>query len=260
MKRVLTLVILFSLASFTGFSQTNEKDTTYWGFSLYGCADYSLHMVKGSTSSGQDAAFIKNIDLPRYGYLLGFSINRPVSKRLSIEFGVSFQSQGYRTTTLADTILNYRDSILGIEDYHKAYRYYSVNVPVLLKITLFHIKKATVDFGIGVAPVFSVGKKQVLFFDDHTEIINEKSGADINVQAIGCLSVNIPMGKKMALTLEPTARYNILPYKDSYYEGVSRNFFTAGLGLYLTYKVTDESLYDYYYKNIYRAKNPLPAF
>lgn len=260
MKRFLIVAILFFLVSFTGFSQSNEQDTTYWGFSLYGCADYSLHMVKGSTTSGQDAAFMKNIDLPRFGYLVGVSINRPIGKRLAMEFGVSLQSQGYRTATLSDTILNYRDSVIGVSDYHKAYRYYSVNVPILLKITLFHIKKATVDFGIGVAPVFTIGKRQVLFFDDHTEIINEKSGPDVNVQAIGCLSINIPMGKKMALTLEPTARYDVLAYKDSYYEGVSRNFFTAGLGLYLTYKVEDENLYDYYYKNIYNAKNPKPAF
>jgi hypothetical protein len=260
MRKIYTIALLIFLVSYNGFSQTNEPDTTYWGISLYGCADYSLNMVKGKTTSGQDAAFMKNIDLPRYGYLVGFSINRAVGKRVAFEFGLSFQSQGYRTGTLSDTIWNYRDSAIGFNDYRKAYRYYSINIPVILKITLFHIKKATVDFGIGVAPVISLGKKQVLFFDDHTENINEKSGPDLDLQAIGCLSIHIPLSNKIALTLEPTARYNIMPYKDSYYEGISRNFLTAGLGLYLTYKVTDDEMYDYYYKNIHNVKNPKPAF
>jgi hypothetical protein len=260
MRKIFTIALLIILASYNGFSQTDDTDSTYWGISLYGCADYSFHMVKGSSPSGQDAGFMKDIDLPRAGYLAGFSINRAVGKRVAFEFGLSFQSQGYRTKTLSDTIWNYRDSVIGMNDYHKAYRYNSINIPVILKITLCHIKKATIDLGIGVAPVISIGKKQVLFFDDHTEIINEKSHPDLNVQAIGCLNINIPLGKNFALTLEPTVRYNILPNKDSYYEGVSRNFFTAGLGLYLTYKLTDDKMYDYYYRHIYKNKNLPPAF
>ncbi len=261
MKKFFILTILVGLISFRSFSQTTTDTTSkYWGISLYGSADYNMHLVTGGTPAGQDAGFMKNIDLPRIGYSVGFSLNRPVGKRVSFEFGFSVQSQGYRTKTLSDTLWNYRDSAIGFTDYHKAYRYFSVNIPVLLKIKLFNMGKARLDFGLGVAPTFSAGKQQALFFDDHTEIINEKSGTAVNVQAIGCLSIYIPVSKKMSLTLEPTFRYNILPYKDSYYVGVKRTLFSAGLGLYITRKVTDDEMYDYYYRHIYKVKNLPPAF
>ncbi|HOY31623.1 MAG TPA: outer membrane beta-barrel protein [Bacteroidales bacterium] len=260
MKRLFTLTFLI-LISWSSFSQTTTNtDTTYWGISLYGSADYNMQLIKGSTTAGQDGAFMNNLSLPRIGYLLGFSINRPVSKRLSMEFGVSFQSQGYRLGTLSDTLWNYRDSAIGFNDYEKACRYYSINIPVLLKITLFHIKKVKFDLGLGVAPVISLGKQQVSVFDNHTEKFHEKSGRDIDVQALGCLSVYIPLSKNISLSLEPTFRYNILPYKDNYYEGVSRNMMSAGLGIYLTYKLTDDEMYDYYYRHIYHNKNLPPAF
>jgi len=261
MRKIITIIIILSLTAFRSFSQSGDtSDTTYWGISLYGSVDYNLNMVKGSTSSGQDAGFMKDIDLPRIGYTVGFSIKRPIYKMLSLEFGIACQSQGYRTSTLSDTVWNYRDSAIAFYDYHKAYQYYSINIPVVLKVDLFHIKKAVIGLGVGVAPVISLGKKQVLFFDDHKEVINEKSGAAIDLQAIGNLNVYIPVSKKISLTLEPTFRYNILQYKDSYYEGVSRNLFSAGLGIYLTYKLTDNEMYDYYYKKIYNVKNLNPKF
>lgn len=40
---------------------------------------------------------------------------------------------------------------------------------------------------------------------------------------------------------------------------VSHNFLTVGLWLYLTYILTDDEIYGYYYKHIYLVKNPKPA-
>lgn len=263
MRKKFTISFLLVFTVLAGISQTTPKTdsvTNHWGISLYGSADYNMHMVNGTTPAGQDAGFMKNIDLPRIGYTIGASINRPVGKRVSMEFGVQVQSQGYRSKNLIDTLWNYRDSAVGFSDYHKAYRYFSVNIPVMVKIKLFNMGKAHLDLGLGVAPVFSAGKQQALFFDNHTEILNEKSGTAIDVQAIGCLSLYIPMGSKMSLTLEPTFRYNILPYKDSYYIGVKRHLFSAGLGIYITRKVTDDEMYDYFYRRIYKVKNLPPAF
>ncbi len=261
MKKICILFSLILVLSINSFSQTNPgSDTTYWGISLYGSPNYNMQMIKGGTPAGQDAGFMKDIDLPHIGYQLGISIYRPLAKKLAIEFGIQMQCQGYKTGTLSDTLWNYRDSAIGYSDYKKAYRYYSVNIPILLKVNLFRIKKARVDFGVGVAPMISLGKKEVMYFDDHTENINEKSGKDLNVQAIGCLSVYIPLCKKTSLTLEPTFRYDILPYKDNYYVGVSHNLMTVGLGMYLTYKLTDDEMYDYYYRHIYNVKNMKPNF
>ncbi|HNZ41819.1 MAG TPA: hypothetical protein PLI16_00420 [Bacteroidales bacterium] len=263
MRRLFTISFLLLFTVFAGISQNTPKTdsvTNHWGISLYGSADYNMYMVQGTTPAGQDAGFMKNIDLPRIGYTIGASVNRPVGKRVSMEFGVQLQSQGYRSKNLIDTLWNYRDSAIGFSDYEKAYRYFSVAIPVMVKIKLFDMGKAHLDLGLGVAPVLSAGKQQALFFDDHTEILNEKSGTAINVQALGCLSFYIPMGNKMSLTLEPTFRYNILPYKDSYYIGVKRNLFSAGLGIYITRKVTDDEMYDYFYRRIYKVKNLPPAF
>ncbi|MCK9613085.1 MAG: outer membrane beta-barrel protein [Bacteroidales bacterium] len=261
MKKYLIIFANLFIVSVFAYSQEMDADTNYWGVSIYGSVDYNTQFIKGSTIDpmvGVDS--MKKIDLPRCGYTLGFSVNRPVYKILSLEFGIFIHSQGYRTGTLPDTIWNYRDSILSITDYHKSYRYYSLNIPVLLKVDIVRSKKVTFGIGVGVAPVFSLGKQQVSFFEDHKEIVHEKTGRDIDIQALGCLFVSVPLTDKLSLTLEPTFRYNILSYKDSYYQGITRNMLSAGLGIYLTYKVTDKAMYDYYYKKIYNVKNPMPQF
>ncbi len=260
MKYRLLLFLFSILLSMVGFAQDTEKDTTFWDVSFYGFADYNTQFVTGQTAAGVNADFIKSIDIPRVGYSFGFSVVRPVSKRLSIDFGLAFQNQGYKTSSLIDTVVNYRDSLLFTQEYHNAVRYASINIPILLKINLFHIKKATVDLGIGVAPVISLGKRTVSYFADHTEVVNSKSGRDLDIQALASITVRIPLSNKLSLTLAPTFRYNIMAYKDTYYDGIKRNFISPGFGIYLTYKLTDTEVYDYYYRHIYKNPKPKPAF
>ena len=252
--------LIFAILSGSGLmAQGTEPDTTYWNVSLYGSADYNYRFLSGSSGPGQDKAFFDGIEKPRIGWIGGVSVQRQLRGRLSIQFGISFQSQGYRTLGLSDTVFNYRDSALYNTLYDKATRYMSVNIPVILKINMFHIGKAAFDFGIGLSPSFSMGKHQVSFFSDHTEYYNSRSENSIDLQALACLSIYVPVSRYLSFTFEPTFRYNILPYEDKYYSGIKRNMFSAGLGIYFTYKVTDNKMYDYYYEKIYN-KSPIPAF
>ncbi len=259
MKYRILLFLFSSLMSASVFSQNTDKDSTYWDISGYGFVDYNMALLTGS-NDGISASDMKDINLPRVGYSLGFSVNRPLSKRLSIDFGLAFQSQGYKTGNLMDSVVNYRDSLLFTQEYHSAVRYASINIPVLLKINLFHIKKTTVDLGIGVAPVISLGRRTISYFADHNETVNGKSGPDLDVQALASITVRIPLSEKLSLTLAPTFRYNVMAYKDPNYDGIKRNFLSPGIGIYLTYKLTDNEIYDYYYRHIYKNPKPQPAF
>lgn len=68
MRRLFTISFLLLFTVFAGISQNTPKTdsvTNHWGISLYGSADYNMYMVQGTTPAGQDAGFMKNIDLPR---------------------------------------------------------------------------------------------------------------------------------------------------------------------------------------------------
>lgn len=259
MRKLLIPLLLFFSFIITASAQEQEADTSFWDISIYASPDYAFRFLSGSSVPDQDKAFFDQMEKFRIGYTAGVYVSRPIARRLSIQFGLQYQSQGYKVTGLTDSVLNYRDSLLYTNTYDKSVRYSSLNIPVILKINMFHAGRTAFDFNIGLSPVITLGKREVSVFEDGKEYKNSWSGNDFDLQAIAGISVYIPLSSHYSLTLEPIFRYNIFAYKDQYYNGVKRSLFSAGLGLYFTYKVGDNKMYDYYYKNIYNQP-PKPSF
>ncbi|MEI6766607.1 MAG: outer membrane beta-barrel protein [Bacteroidota bacterium] len=256
-KSKLTIIFLL-LFSGIAFSQTDDSDTTWWDIGIYASPDYCTRIASGSTAESFSSGTFDAIEKPRIGYTAGLLFSRQLSKRLYFQSGLVFESQGYKTKTLNDTVFDLYDKPLYTKDYVRAIRYNTINIPVILKINLFNASKIKFNAGIGVAPVISLGKYEVMTFEDHTERLISKAERDLNIQAIVNFSVYIPFSDEFSVSIEPTLKYTVLPYNDHQYKGISRGLISPGIGIFFAYALPTQAVYDYYYYNIYKKKN-IPA-
>ncbi len=238
---------------------TDPSDTTFWDFGFYGAADYNARMIAGDGENGVTSAFLNSIEKPRIGYTLGINMTRQLGKCIYIQTGILYQNKGYKTSTLQDTVLDLYDHYLSSSDYYSISRYHALYIPVILRIKMFKAGSVQFNVGIGAAPEVYLCKSNLSVFKDHVERDITKAEQAIDVKGIFNLNIDIPLSKNVSLAFEPNFGYNILGLKDEINKGVKRNMYTAGLGIQLTYKVTDQSIYDYYYLHLYK-KPPKTTF
>jgi hypothetical protein len=253
-KRFLLLIILIS-ACFPALAQDDAvdfSDTTYWDFGLYASPDYNYRMISGDGENGVTSDFLNGMEKYRIGYTVGGIVTRQLGKRIYIQTGILYQSKGYKTSSLQDTVLDLYDHYLSSSEYYSVVRYNTIYIPVIMKVKLFRAGSVQFNLGVGVAPDFYINKSTLSVFDDHTERDITKAEKVWDLEGIVNLNINIPLSDKLSLGLEPAFRYNIFGLNDDINKGVKRNMYSAGFGIQLCYKVTDQSFYDYYYTHIYK--------
>lgn len=258
LQKVKLSVLFLLLCSAVASAQSDDTDTTWWDVGIYASPDYCSRIASGSTPESFSSVTFDAIENPRTGYTAGILFSRQISNRLYIQSGLVFESQGYKTKTLNDTVYDLYDRPLYTREYSKAIRYSTINIPVILKINLLQAGNIKFNIGLGVAPMISLGKNEILTFDDHKESLASKSERDLNIQAIVNLSVYIPLSESFSLSIEPSFKYTVMPYNDRAYKGISRSLFAPGMGIFLAYKLPTQAIYDYYYYNIYKKKT-IPA-
>jgi hypothetical protein len=255
-KNITLLLVLIMVSSLRLWAQDEKdiSDSTCWDFGLYVAPNFDSRMISGNADNGVTSAFLKDIEKYRIGYSIGATVTRQVSRKLYIETGFVFESMGYKTNTLQDTVLiDYPyTTFVRAEEFHQAVRYNAMEIPVVLRVNLFSSNKAQFNFGFGLAPEFFLNKATLSFFNDHTERDITKAERDVELQGLINFNINIPLTKNLSLGIEPAFRYSILGFKDAVNNGIKRNLFSAGLGFKINYKVTDKWFYDYFYLHIYK--------
>jgi len=230
----------------------DASDTTFWDFGFYGAADYDYRMCAGTGENGISSAFLNTQEIQRIGYTFGINMTRQVGKIVYIQTGILYQNKGYMTESLQDTVLDLYDHFLTANEYTSISRYNALYIPVILRLKLFKAGSVQFNMGIGAAPEFYLSKATLSVFSDHIERDVTKAEQFFDVKGIFNLNINIPLSDNLSLAFEPNISYNILGLNDEINKGIQRNMYTAGLGIQLSYKVSDQSIYDYYYKNIYK--------
>jgi hypothetical protein len=253
----ISLIITLPLAAQEGVS--DASDTTFWDFGFYGAPDYNARMISGDGTNGVTSAYLNTIELPRIGYTFGINMTRQLGKCIYIQTGIMYQNKGYKTSTLQDTVLDLYDHFYSSSEYYSISRYNALYVPVILRLKMFKAGSVQFNVGIGAAPEIYLAKSTLAVFSDHTERDITKAEQVFDVKGMFNLYIDVPLTKNLSLGFEPNFSYDILGLKDKINVGVKRNMYTAGLGIQLSYKVTDQSLYDYYYKHIYK-KPPRTTF
>ena len=252
-KFALLFIIIFSVIKSFGQTQNEVKDTTntFIDISIFASPDYDFRMISGAGENGVTTDYLNGIEKFRFGYSTGLMFSKNVAKRISLQFGFIYQNYGYKTTTLQDTVFNHYDEPLYSKEYYKSVRYNAFDIPIMVRINLFNAGKTEFNLSVGAAPCFYIGKNTLKYFDDHVENEITKAERDIQVQGLFSLSVLIPVAYNLFIGIEPTLRYDILPMNDNVNIGIKRNPYSPGLGITLTYRLFDDVMYDYYYKNIY---------
>jgi hypothetical protein len=260
-RKLLILLGMLLVAALPAAAQDagNEKpekpdysDTTYWNFGLYIAPNFDNASVSGNASNGISSDFLKDIEVPRMGYSLGAVVTRQVHKLLYIQTGFIYESLGYRTRTLQDSVLDLYDEFLYSREYHKAVRYNTFEIPVILQIKLAKSKKIQFNLGVGVAPTFCLNKTEISFFKDHKERKVSKAEKDFGLQALLNINMNVPLTSRLSLGVEPDFRYSLLGLKDAVNKGINHQLYSLGISLQLNYRITDRDFYNYYYLHIYK--------
>lgn len=259
MLKYLITPLFLLCAVFSASSQDYDAaDTTFWEFGLIASPDYNIPMLSGS-HDGISADEISGGAQSRIGYSFGVNFTRQVSKRLYIQSGLTYQNKSYRTRSLQDTVLDLYDQYLASYEYYRIVRYHSISIPVILRVRMFNAGKTSFNFGIGAAPEFLLNRNTIDVFSDHKERDAGNAERFYVVKALVNLNIHIPMSDHWTFSLEPYASYSILGLNDKTWNGIKRNYLTAGLGLQFSYSITDQALYDYYYLHIYK-KPPRSTF
>jgi hypothetical protein len=219
---------------------------------LYVAPNFDNTFVSGNSSTGVTSAYLKNLEVPRMGYSIGAVVTRQVHKLLYIQAGFIYESQGYKTRALQDTVLNLYDEFLYSKAFHIAYRYNTFEIPIILQIKLAKAKKIQFNLGIGVAPAFYLSKSEISFYSDHTERHISKAEKDFSMQALLNINVNIPLTNRLSLGVEPDFRYSLTGLKDRVNKGINHHLYNLGISFQLNYRITDKDFYNYYYLHIYR--------
>lgn len=262
LKKYIALLFISTLFILPLAAQEGVKDasdTTFWDFGFYGAPDYNARMISGDGDNGVTSEFLDGIELTRIGYSLGVNMTRQLGKIVYIQTGIMYQNKGYKTSALQDTVLDLYDNYYSSSEYYRISRYNALYIPVILRLKMFKAGSVQFNVGIGVAPEIYLCKSTLSVFGDHTERDITKAEQIFDVKGIFNLNIDVPLSKNLSLGFEPNFSYDILGLKDQTNVGVKRNMYTAGLGIQLVYRVTDQSLYDYYYKHIYK-KPPKSTF
>lgn len=256
LKKYLLIILFFitlvpSVKAQEGFS--DASDTTFWNFGFYASPDYSYRFCTGNSDRGVSSGDLDNLEIPKLpSYTLGINMTRQLNRILYIQTGIIYQNKGYKTNTQQDTVLDLYDHFLYAKEYTGVTRYHAIDIPVILRIKMFKAGSVQFNAGLGVAPEFYFCKSTLQVFSDHTERDVAPAERFYDLKGIFNLNIDIPLSDNLSLALEPNIGYNILGLEDAFDKGIKRNMYTAGLGIQLSYKVTDQSIYDYYYMHIYK--------
>jgi len=248
LKSIFFSIIIVFLFVFKSFAQP-IRDTVVWCAGIYVSPDYNYRMVETDDPDLKyTASQLDDFEIPKAGITIGATISRKLIKdKLHLQLGLSFANKGYKTNTQNDTVFNMYGEILNISDFYNVYRYYSLNVPVMLKYKVFNIGNVSFNLGLGIAPDISLGKNVISVYSKKSIMSNiSKAERNFNLDAIANMSIRFPISDEVLIELEPTYRQS-LHYPEYNNDIVfKRYFYSAGFAIHIIYRLfEDSSIYKY---------------
>jgi hypothetical protein len=143
-----------------------------------------------------------SMEVPKYGYTLGFNGIIPLSKRGSLATGILFNNSGERTK-----------KEVQISPVNYVNHYYFIQVPLKYNYVLIS-KKIDVYASLGVLGNFSIGSRMDVNLVDRKDPISYYNVVNLNkfsMGAIGGLGISAPLAKSWDFKAEINYKQSITP-------------------------------------------------
>ena len=234
MKQILFLA--FILTVFPALSQDNTTNsTTSFKKIAIGATvspDFCFRTLKNTDGTEMSNASFdsrnKN-EIPKLGFTSGISFIYFIKENLGFECGLQYQNQGFQTNPIGQSVVLPNDPIIIIYRYN--YNYANVPLKVNFSIGKKRLKLCTsAGFAINFFTNASITTiKQAQDFSYTQTSSNDNSNyKKINLSPMASIGLDIKLGKRMNLKIEPTFRYGIFKIIDS---PVTEYLWNAGLNI-----------------------------
>ena len=209
MKKIILLLLLvvpFSVFSFNSDSLRTKKIQIGVTFS----PDFCFRKLKATTDSKWIADGRDSLEIPKFGYTAGISLEYKVNTKLFLSSGILFSDCGEKTKEYSVDNVTFGQEATK---YSFKYHYYYLNIPV--KANYFIVNRK-IKFYLTAGLSANIFLYQKTTFLTHHQNSDKKAStksnngfAPLNFSAlIGC-GINYPISPKTKLLIEPIYRRSI---------------------------------------------------
>jgi hypothetical protein len=175
-------------------------------------------------------------EIMKYGNSIGTGIIYQFKPKYTIEIGIQYMTRGYQTKK-NEVITRESDPVLP-DKIKDIYSFDYLGFPIRLNF-MMGLKRVRYKASIGI--ITNILLKQewenILFYNDHTDILVENMTDDYNkigLTPVICFGLGYTISKSFEIQMEPTVQYDFLTVTDTSIKTYLLNF---GLNLSLTYNL-----------------------
>lgn len=228
--RITFLFILLSFSSFAKDSTTVEFNR--FALAIHASPDYCYRTLKviSTNSITTSISEVRNKnEIPMLGYTAGADLSYFIKEQFAISLGVNYSLKGYINKSISLSDAN--GNIIG-NGYFK-YNYNYIELPLKAN---FIVGKKKVRFLVGAAATCSFLLYQQTNskyeYNDGTKVISKGKPNYIynpfNLFLTGSIGVDIALGKKVGLKIEPSYSYGLFQTIDA---PITEYLWGAGLNI-----------------------------
>lgn len=209
--KIIKITLFLLTFSFSAFAKdTTSVDFKRFAFGINASPDYcyrNLYSLIHSTTNLDD------FEKPMLSYTGGMNLSYFITKHFAISLGVNFSQKGYRTSEFGVTTVEHPEGGIGKGRYRSNYNY--IGIPLRVNFVLGK-KKVRFLVSHGLTPSFLLFEKtnlKIKYYDGSKETkrgINSDHTIPFNLFHDISFGIDIKLGKKAGLKIEPTYCYGLL--------------------------------------------------
>jgi len=239
------IFIVFAFIPWLSSVQVSKLfDANDFSLGLNFSPDYCYRTLKSkdalSKSYGEQ---LDKVEYPKMGYTMGLNIRKPIHRRITIETGINFSSQGGKRIAydhILTIIPGTGETMLAIKEtttYHNSF----MNIPIKADYYLM-VERVKLFVSLGIEPNFLFRQKtdwSMEFDDGHKESgtsTNDMGTRAFNLSMIAGIGLSYDIINKLYLIIQPEYRRALLPTSTNY-SNLTEYPFSIGLNTSIFYKL-----------------------
>lgn len=208
-KIIILLLVLFPVTVFcmvrdSTNTNTDSTKSKRLEMRISFSPDYCFRKLKPDADSKWIADVRDTLEIPKFGYTVGFGFAYKINKKISVEAGVLFSDKGERTKKY---ILENVPSGQHATEYSFNFHNYYLDIPVKANYFILTGKlKLYVTAGVSVNVFLNQKITSITTFansDKRTTSKNDQGFSRINLAYLGGVGIVYPINTKTTLNIEP---------------------------------------------------------
>jgi hypothetical protein len=189
------------------------------------------------------AKFYNDVEIPSFGYTVGFMSTTPLHHKMRLEGGFMFSNKSYKSKKYSENTDGYyyvNGNFVKLDNRAYSYTNYFIDIP--LKANYYFIQsKVKLYATLGIQPGIYLGTRSVYSFyysDGNTQVIDNTHRFSVyhkmQFGALAGCGLEFNLSSKLYLKFEPIFRYNFTSLSD---EAVKQHVYSAGINCGVYFKL-----------------------